>query len=139
MGMLDGLLGQVSASLSGTTGQQPGLVNSVLGMLTSGQQGGLQSLIQSMEQQGLGAIASSWVGTGQNLPISPAQIEQLLGNQKLRELAAQHGIDIDQIASHLAQILPVAVDKLTPNGTVPAAGGAGVADVLKGFMTGGKQ
>ena len=134
MGMLEGLFNQVTSAVSGNTGQQSGLVNSVLGMLTSGQAGGLNGLIQTMEQQGLGAIAKSWVGTGQNLPISAAQIQQLLGNQQLQQLAAQHGIDVNQVASHLSQILPVAVDKLTPTGTLPAQGG--LADVLKGFMSG---
>ncbi len=134
MGLLDGLLGQVTGALGGSAGQQQGLVGSVLDSLTSGQQGGLAGLIQSMEQQGLGNIARSWVSTGQNLPITPEQIQQVLGNARLQQFASQHGIDVNQVAQHLSQILPVAVDKLTPNGTLPDSGG--LAGMLKGLVGG---
>lgn len=132
MGMFDSLLGQITGSLNGDSAGQSGLVNSMLGMLTSNA-GGLQGLIQTMKDKGLGHIADSWVGTGANHAITPDQIQQILGNEKLRELAAQHGLNVDQIAAHLSQILPAAVDKLTPNGTLPAGGGLG--DMLKGFMS----
>jgi uncharacterized protein YidB (DUF937 family) len=134
MGMLEGLLGQVTSSLSGAAGQQNGLAGSVLSMLSSGQ--GLQGLLQNMEQQGLGAIAQSWVGTGANAAISPEQIQNLLGNEKLQELAAQHGINVQELSSHLAQILPVAVDKLTPNGQAPDANAAGGLGALGGMVQG---
>src|SRR5258706_4355767 len=106
MGLLDGLLEQVTASVSGVSGQQTGLASSVLNMLAGGQQGGLQELIQTMKEKGLGGIASSWVGTGANLAISPDQIRQVLGSQKLQDLAAQHGLNLNEITTHLAQILP---------------------------------
>lgn len=137
MGMLDGLLGQITSSLSGASGQQAGLAGTLLANLSQG--GGLQGLIQNMQQQGLGNIANSWVGTGGNLPISPAQIQQVLGNQQLQQLAAQHGLDLNDVANHVAQILPVVVDKLTPNGQLPtgAAGAAGgLGGLLKNLMGG---
>ncbi len=132
MGAFDELLSQVTGSLSGNATGQPGLVNSVLGMLTSNP-GGLQGVIQTMREKGLGGIADSWVGTGANHAISAEQIQQVLGNEKLRELAAQHGLNVDELSAHLAQILPAAVDKLTPNGTLPTGGGLG--DLVKGFMS----
>jgi uncharacterized protein YidB (DUF937 family) len=135
MGILDGLLGEVTAALGGAAGQQAGLVGSVLSMLAGPQQGGLQGLLQTMKEQGLGGVAASWVGTGPNQGISPGQVQQILGNQKLRDLAARHGLDPDEVGARLAQILPVAVDKMTPGGTLPAAGGLG--DLLKGLHPGG--
>ncbi len=138
MGMLEGLLGQVTSSLTGAAGQQGGLAGSVLGMLTSGQ-GGVQGFVQAMEQQGLGHLAASWVGNGANLPISPEQVQSVLGDAKLQELAAQHGLNVQELTSHLAQILPVAVDKLTPGGAVPAAGGAGGLGGLLGGLLGGNN
>ena len=137
MGMLDGLLNQVASTLKNNpSGQQTGLASSVLNMLTSGSQGGLAGLIQTMKDKGLGSIAESWVQTGPNQPISPQQIEQVLGNDQLRQLAAQHGIDVDAVRNHLAQILPVVVDKLTPQGTMPQGGGllGGVMNALKGTI-----
>jgi uncharacterized protein YidB (DUF937 family) len=130
MGMLDGLLKEVTSSVSGSSGQQQGLTGSVISMLSN--QGGLQNLIQGMEQKGLGSIAQSWVGTGANHAITAEQIQSVLGNQRLQELASQHGLNLQDVSSHLAQILPVVVDKLTPNGQVPNAGG--IASLLQGFM-----
>ena len=139
MGMLDGLLGQVLSTVGGAAGQQGGLAGSVLGMLN--QQGGLQGLVQQMEQQGLGNVVQSWIGTGQNLPISPEQIQAVLGNQQLQQLAQQHGIDVNELASHLSQILPAAVDHMTPNGQVPAPAQAGLGalgGLVQGFLGGNK-
>jgi uncharacterized protein YidB (DUF937 family) len=130
MGLLDGLLQQVTSSVSGPSGQQSGLAGSVINMLTSNQ-GGLSNLIQTMEQKGLGSVAQSWVGTGPNHAITAEQIQGILGNQQLQQLAAQHGLNLQEVSSHLAQILPVVVDKLTPNGQLPNAGGLG--SLLQGF------
>lgn len=132
MGVLDGLLSEVTSSVDEKSAQQSGLVGSVLSMLS--QQGGLDGLIQGMKAKGLDGIASSWVGTGPNQAISGDQVQQVLGNQQLEQLAQQHGLKVDEIKSHLTQILPVAVDKLTPNGTLPTEGGLG--GILKSFMPG---
>jgi uncharacterized protein YidB (DUF937 family) len=121
VGFLQDILGQVSQAVGGTSGAPPDLAASVLNMVDAGQEGGLAGLVQKFKDQGLGDIVASWVSTGQNLPVSAQQIQQVLGNQRLQELAAQHGINVEQVSSHLAQILPVIVDKLTPNGAVPQA------------------
>lgn len=134
MGILEGLLNQVTGALQGTTGQQTGLAGSVLNMLTQG--GGLQGLVQNMKSKGLGPTIESWISTGPNTPISPQQIEQVLGNAKLQQLAAEHGIPIDELKTHLAQILPVVVDKLTPQGTLPNTGGLG--GMLGGLLGGNR-
>lgn len=134
MGALDGLVSQVMGSLSGSSGQQSGLAGSVLNML-GGQGGNLESLVQTMKEKGLGGIAASWVGTGANQPITADQIGQILNNDQLRSLAAQHGLNVDEIKTHLAQILPVVVDKLTPGGSLPASGG-GLGGMLKNLVPG---
>jgi uncharacterized protein YidB (DUF937 family) len=81
--------------------------------------GGLSGLMQSFHEQGLGNLVSSWVGTGENLPISGEQIQQVLGNERVQQLAAKAGISPDVATSMLSQLLPTLVDKLTPNGQVP--------------------
>jgi len=151
MGLLDGLLQQVMQSTSGAGGQSA-LVNTVLAMLTNnavagapaapvgGMSGGLAGLVQAMEQNGLGHVAQSWIGTGANQPVSPDQLKQVIGAPQLQHLAAQHGLDVDQLASHLAQILPAAVNHMTPNGSLPAGLdsilGGGLGNTLKGLMGG---
>lgn len=117
-----GLLDQIGGMMGGGGQQQgPDLTSLVMGMLTGGGGSGLASLVQQFTSAGLGDVVSSWVGTGQNLPISPAQLTQALGHGKLQEMAAQAGIPADQAAGALAGLLPGMVDKLTPNGSLPSA------------------
>jgi uncharacterized protein YidB (DUF937 family) len=83
--------------------------------------GGLAGLVRSFHEKGLGELASSWVGTGQNLPISADQLQSVLGSERVKQLAAKVGISPEVAASELSQLLPIVVDKLTPHGQVPAA------------------
>ena len=93
MGLLDGLLGQVAGSLLGG-GQQGGAAGgglaSVLGGLLSndGGQGGLGGLVGKFEQAGLGNVVSSWIGSGQNLPISAEQLQNVLGSDAVSGMAS---------------------------------------------------
>jgi uncharacterized protein YidB (DUF937 family) len=87
--------------------------------MISSQPGGLSGLLQQFHDKGLGSLVSSWVSTGQNLPISADQIQHVLGSDQVKELAAKAGIAPDAAGSHLAQLLPFLIDKLTPNGQVP--------------------
>jgi uncharacterized protein YidB (DUF937 family) len=116
MGLLDNLENQAVSSLLGKSSNP--LATNLLQMIQN-QPGGLQGLVQSFHDKGLGGIASSWVGTGQNLPISSDQIHQVLGSDKVKQLAAAAGISPDVAGSAIAQLLPTLVDKLTPNGQVP--------------------
>jgi uncharacterized protein YidB (DUF937 family) len=116
MGLLDNLAGSL---LGGGAGGSSPLMKSVLDML--GQGGGLGGLVQAFQQNGLGNLVDSWVGTGQNLPASPGQIQQALG-PKVQELAQQHGMSADAVSQALSQFLPGLVDHLTPNGQLPQGG-----------------
>lgn len=81
--------------------------------------GGISGLIQTFHEKGLGELVVSWVVTGQNLPISAEQIQQLLGSDQVKELAAKAGIPPDAASSQLTALLPSLMDRLTPNGAVP--------------------
>ncbi len=120
MGLLDSIVGQVAGSLSGAgAGQQGGLLEAVTGLINNPQTGGLQGLIQAFEQQGLGHVISSWISTGQNLPISAEQLQSVLGNEQVQAIAQKLGLSPQDISSHLTQLLPQVVDKVTPDGAVP--------------------
>jgi uncharacterized protein YidB (DUF937 family) len=120
MGLFDSIVGQVAGALNqGDQGQAGGLLEVVSGLINNPQTGGLQGLIQSFEQNGLGGVIGSWVGTGQNLPISGEQLQAVLGNEQVQALAQKFGISPQDISSHLAQLLPQAVDTVTPGGVVP--------------------
>jgi uncharacterized protein YidB (DUF937 family) len=83
--------------------------------------GGLGGLLARFEQNGQGDVAKSWVESGQNQSISPAQLSEALGPDVVRTLAEKTGMSEEDLASHLSRILPGVVDKLTPNGRVPTA------------------
>lgn len=119
MGLLDDLENKAISSVTGG-GSNP-LATQVLQMIQQ-QPGGLSGLVQSFHEKGLGGVVSSWVGTGQNLPISADQIQHVLGSTQVQALAAKAGISPEVAGSQLAQLLPTLVDKLTPNGQVPQQG-----------------
>jgi|HubBroStandDraft_6_1064221.scaffolds.fasta_scaffold144855_4 uncharacterized protein YidB (DUF937 family) len=119
MGLLDDLENKAVSSVTGG-GSNP-LASQVLQMIQQ-QPGGLSGLVQSFHDKGLGGVAESWIGNGQNLPISAAQVQQVLGSTQVQALAAKAGISPEIASSQLAQLLPTLVDKLTPNGQVPQQG-----------------
>jgi uncharacterized protein YidB (DUF937 family) len=108
MGLLDGLIG-------GAVGA--GLV-AVVGDLIE-KHGGVQGMAQDLESKGLGGAVQSWISTGPNQPVSAAQVHQALGPDTIKDLAAKLGVSPDDLAQKLSQVLPQAIDKLTPNGAVP--------------------
>jgi uncharacterized protein YidB (DUF937 family) len=110
MGLFDGLLGGVVGA---------GMVSVVNGLLE--QHGGLQGLVNQFQQNGLGDTVNSWVGTGPNQSISPDQVHQALGPDLLQQLSAKSGLSVQDLAQKLSQILPQAVDTMTPGGQVPRA------------------
>jgi uncharacterized protein YidB (DUF937 family) len=79
---------------------------------------GLDNIIKGFQEQRLGKIAQSWVGTGANEPVAPDQLEKALGASQLSALAQETGASRDQISELLSKLLPTLVDKLTPNGQV---------------------
>jgi uncharacterized protein YidB (DUF937 family) len=116
MGLLDNLENQAVGNVLG--GSSNPLVAGVLQMIQN-QPGGLQGLVQSFHDKGMGGLISSWVSTGPNPPISSDQVHQALGSDQVKAIAAKAGINPDIAGAAIAQILPGLVDKLTPNGSVP--------------------
>ncbi len=116
MSFLEDIAGKELGSMLSSSSNP--LASTVMQMINN-QPGGLSGLVQQFHDKGLGSLASSWVGTGQNLPISADQIQHVLGSDQVKELAAKVGISPEAASSHLAQLLPLVIDKLTPNGQLP--------------------
>jgi uncharacterized protein YidB (DUF937 family) len=108
MGLFDGVLGGVVGA---------GMVSVVNNILE--QHGGVQGIVNEFEKNGLGATVSSWVGTGPNQPVSSADVHRVLGSGLLQQLAAKSGLSVQELAEKLSQVLPQAVDRMTPDGTIP--------------------
>ena len=119
MGLLDQVVGALAG---GQTGGNNALLETVLKMVNDPQNGGLQGLVQTFQQGGLGEIVNSWVSQGQNLPISAEQIQSVLGGSSLSSIASQLGVSQEQASGSLASMLPQLIDSLTPNGNVPQSG-----------------
>jgi len=81
--------------------------------------GGLGGLLEKLQQGNLGDVAKSWVGNGQNQPISPGSLASVLGPSIVKTLAEKTGMSEQEVTAQLSQVLPGFVDKLTPQGRVP--------------------
>lgn len=110
-----GLLKQVFSSQD----NQSGMLESIMGILRSSESGGAEGLLNTFNENGVGDVMSSWIGKGENLPISPEQIQQVLGSDQVQQIAEKLGISTDEASSGLAEMLPKIVDKLTPEGSLP--------------------
>jgi len=109
-GVLKGVLGQLGAAVI------PAVLSEVLG---NGSQGGLSAIVAKLQQAGFGDQVKSWIGNGQNLPITAEQLQEVLGSDVVKQLAAKFNIPVDQLAKVLAQQLPTAVDHASPDGRLP--------------------
>jgi uncharacterized protein YidB (DUF937 family) len=103
---LGGLLDQLRGTLSGAS---PGSILS----------GGLGELVDRFKQTGHGETADSWVGTGANKQLAPAQLEQAIGPEVLETLSKQTGLSREELLARLSRELPNAVDRYTPEGRLP--------------------
>ena len=117
-GMLGG--GRGGSQGSGAEGGLGDILGSVLGGGSgSGGLGGLGSILEGFQRAGLGQQTQSWVGTGANHAISPADVEQVFGPDGLGEVARRAGLSEQEAASGLAHLLPEVVNEVTPDGQLP--------------------
>jgi len=111
---------QIAAALSALLAPRPAAAQA-----QTGQQnplGGLDELFNQFKQSGLEDVFKSWIGTGQNQPISPPQLRQALGQERVNDLSRQTGAPQEDLLTQLAKYLPGVVDRLTPNGQLPNTG-----------------
>ena len=132
MGLFDSVIGSVLSEV-----QKQGGLASALGPLLAndGVHGGLNGLIQKFNQAGMGELITSWIGKGENLPISADQLKQVLGEGTIADIASKFGMTPGQAGGHMADMLPGIIDQLTPHGTAPQ-GGLGNAGDLMGMLDG---
>ncbi len=108
MGLFDGMLGGIVGAEMAT------VVNGLIE-----RHGGVQGVVNQLKANGLGPTVNSWVTDGPNAPVAAEDVHRAFGQQTMDELAAKAGMSTQELAHKLAQVLPNAVDALTPNGTVP--------------------
>lgn len=122
--------GALMSMLGGGQQQQGGMGMAGQGMAGQGMAGqgmggmggGLGGLLASFQQAGLGHVAQSWVGNGPNMPVSPQQLQSVLGENQVQNMASQANMQPQDFLSQLSQHLPNAVNGMTPNGRMPDEG-----------------
>jgi uncharacterized protein YidB (DUF937 family) len=137
MGLLDivgGMLGG-QAGPGGAGGGQAELLNMVIRMLAdNGQGGGLAGLVEKFQSAGMGEQVNSWIGTGQNLPVSPDQLQGAFGADQMSQMAEKMGLSTGDLGTQLSQLLPQVVDQATPGGRVPEGGLGDLGGLLDSLM-----
>ena len=149
-----GMLAQGGAGGGGAAGGGLGGLGNVLGSALGGGAGGggaagmgglggLAGLVEQFSRNGMGDVAKSWVGTGQNLPVSPDQLGQVLGGEAIGNLSRQLGMNQGDLLGQLSQMLPQVVDKLTPQGQIPQGDiqgmGGDLGNLLGGLLGAGRR
>lgn len=117
MGLFDQLIGGAVGQMLGGGKSQGGMLDMVM-KLVQNYPGGIQGLVNQFTQAGFGQQAQSWVGTGQNMPIAPADLMKVFGQGQLQSFGQQANLDATQTAGGLAAVLPEIINQLTPKGQV---------------------
>jgi uncharacterized protein YidB (DUF937 family) len=116
--MLEGIANSLKSVLPDSA---DALIDKAMGAINDPAHGGLTAMVEKLRAGGLGDTVNSWIATGtKNLPITGDQVRAALGNEHVTALAAKLGIDPASAADKLAAMLPDAVDKATPTGTLPS-------------------
>jgi uncharacterized protein YidB (DUF937 family) len=114
MGLLDGLLGGIlENAISSHPGGLSGLMSQALANF-----GGLDGIVNQLNQAGLGQKVNSWLGKGENVPLTADEINAVLSSSQLQQIAAQLGVSADQVPHLLAAHLPQAIDQASPDGVL---------------------
>ncbi|HJV83484.1 YidB family protein [Noviherbaspirillum sp.] len=111
------------------------LLQAALALLANnGQAGGLHGLVEQFSEAGLGNVIHSWIGAGQNVPITGEQLHQALGEGQLQQIAEETGLAENETADRLSEMLPDLVDRLTPAGHIPPGGLGNMSTLLDYFL-----
>ena len=119
MGLFDSIVGSVMGS-AGNSGALQSILSSALSGGQASNQSGLGGLVEQFARAGLGNVVNSWVGTGANQQVSPQQVNQVFGDDQIKQWSQQSGIPQDGVLAALSKLLPHTVDHMTPNGELPA-------------------
>jgi uncharacterized protein YidB (DUF937 family) len=125
MGLFDNVAGAVLGKMMGDKG---GMAQIALDMFN--QNGGLGGILDKFKEGGLAEQAASWVGKGENMPISAEQLSSVLGSDAIAGMAAKFGISPETLSAQIAEHLPTVIDKMTPDGEVNAGSGNLLSTVL---------
>ncbi len=116
--------------------------NSIMDALSglfSNDEGGLDlsNIFSSLQDSSIGSIISSWIGSGENMPVDGSTLSNILGSDQISAFAEKLGIDPDTAADSLSDVVPNIVDKATGDGSsiLDSIGGLdGIMDMANKFF-----
>ena len=130
MGFFDDVVGSL---LQGDSGKYQAILTWV------NDQGGVQALLEKLNNGGLGDIVSSWISNQHNnQSVSADQIESALGTPAVADLGAKLGTDTSSASSLLADYLPRIIDALSPKGEVDSQAHTDLISAGMNLLKGGK-
>jgi uncharacterized protein YidB (DUF937 family) len=136
MGLLDNVMGKLGGKKDGESGQgSDSSLQALTKMLSTN--GGVQGLMTKMSSNGLGQQVQSWIGHGENKPVSGSQVSQALDTDSLNKMAQETGSTPEKVSDDVAKVLPEMVNKATPDGQVPKQGDDPLSkgvDAIKGMF-----
>jgi len=113
MGLFDSLTGILENAIASHPGGVSGLLSEAFTEI-----GGMDGIVNQLNQAGLGSKVNSWLGKGDNVPLTADEINSVLSSGQLQQIAAKLGVSVDQVPHLLAQHLPSAVDQASPDGVL---------------------
>lgn len=125
--------GLIAKKLGGSNPAIGGVLNSLIG---GGDKADLGGLLSGLKEKGLGDVAESWTGDGENAPISAEQLKDVLGAEKVTAAAAELGTDEGSLLDSLKDAIPQMVDKGSSGGSLldKVGGIGGLAGMAKKFL-----
>ncbi len=131
--------GQVIGTVSQASAAGWGVVLAqLLGTAEGATGGGLPVLIAQFESVGLGDKIRSWIHGPDKAAITPGEIEQALSPEQMATLARETGLAPAALSAALSELLPHAVDHVTPCGVLPQPGtGSDLAGLVDRVRAGG--
>lgn len=137
MGLLDKAFDMLGDNHLPLMDSRTRLLQAALALIANnGQTGGLHGLVEKFQEAGMGNVIRSWIGSGPNVALTATQMEQVLGEGHLQQIAEETGYTEHEAAEYLSEMLPDLIDQLTPSGQVPQGGVGNMSALLDHFMGG---
>lgn len=113
-----------------------GGIMDALSSLTGGEGLDLGAITEKLKEGGLGDQLNSWLGDGENAPVSADQITNAFGADKIGDMASKLGVDQSAAADSLSQVMPSLLDKMSSGGNLldSVSSGGNPLDMVKGLF-----
>ncbi len=132
--MFDTILQDVATRYGISLEKAKQLLGMLISVIFNEKRGGPAGFVDLFRSQGLGDPIASWIGHGPNQPISPAQLQSVLGGDLIGHIAQRADVDGSTASAAMASMLPEVFNTLTEDGQIPVGGT--IPERLHGYLGG---